>query len=282
MKKFNLEENISAKEFAVELLKIGYEINPDNGNIERIGRTPKIIIGMIIVSVVDFVKGPEGEYADQLDNFAVQLAKPEMQAQYGYDDAFKNEAAADALYNRYTYTKRTFVGPYVHAWTAKKNEVRSGTGVTVTAFKAGEDVSTPPTEVLPGNEIRFRDKAEWLKNQKTKTTEAAEISLGISTAHTSTDTSGIKPDLSYELVSGGHPKLKYHKHDFQGIILEVDRGDGHGFVHLAEPGNPTYTDNGTLPPIGNAFVWIYRAIYKLNDEMIGDWCDPISVTVKGV
>jgi hypothetical protein len=51
---------------------------------------------------------------------------------------------------------------------------------------------------------------------------------------------------------------------------------------LAEPGNPTYTDNGTLPALGIAKVWKYRAIYKMDDEVIGDYCDPISVTVKGV
>jgi hypothetical protein len=284
MKKLNLEKKISAKEFAEDLLKIGYNINPKTGIIERIERTQKMIIGMVIVSVVDFVKGPEDEYADQLDNFAVELAKPEMQAQYGYDDAFKEEAAADAAYNRYGYTKRTTVAPYVHAWTAKKNEIRKGTGITVTAFKSGVDVviDAPPTEVLPGNELRFRTKAQWLKDQTTLTTEASEIALGISTAHKSTDTTGIKPDLSYELVSGGHPQLKYTRHSFQGIQLKVDRGDGHGFVWLAEPGNVTYTDNATLPPVGNAFVWKYIAIYKLDDELIGDWCDPISVTVKGV
>ena len=241
-----------------------------------------LIIGMIIVTTDDYVKQGESEYADQLDNFATELEKPECQAQYGYLDAFKIEARKDANYNRYTYTKRTFVPLYVHAWTAKKNEVRFGTGITVTAFKAGEDVSTPPLVTPPGNELRFRTKAQWLKDQTTRTTDAAELALGISTPHSSTDTSGIKPNLSHEIVSGGHPKLKYTRGDFQGIELEVDRGDGHGFVHLAEPGNVTYTDNATLPPIGNAFVWMYRAIYKLNDARIGDWCDPISVTVKGV
>ena len=280
MKKFNFEQEFMKRGGAKMLSILGLEIDIRTGKL--IIASPHIIVGAIIYSSGDYVKQSESDYADQLDNFATELETPECQSQYGYLDAFKIEARKDADYNRYTYTKRTFVDPYVHAWTGKKNEVRHGKGITVTAFRAGEDVSTPPTEVLPGNEPRFRTKAQWLKDQTTKTTDAAEIALGIFTPHSSTDTSGIKPELSYELVSGGHPKIKYTKHDFQGIILEVDRGDGSGFVHLAEPGNPTYTDNGTLPALGIAKVWKYRAIYKMDDEVIGDYCDPISVTVKGV
>ncbi|MEI6816256.1 MAG: hypothetical protein WCL14_06570 [Bacteroidota bacterium] len=244
-------------------------------------KMPTYIFASIIVGTIDFVKQNDGEYADQLDKFATELEKPACKLQYGYNDAFKEEARKDADYNRYTFTKRDTVKNYVTSWTAKKNEVRHGDGLTVTAFQAGTDVSAPPLAVPPGNEGRFRAKAKWLKDQTT-TTEAAEDALGISTAHVSTDPTGAKPDLTCILIAGGHPQLKYTKGTFQGIELEVDRGDGLGFVHLAEPSNITYTDNGALPLINQAKVWKYRAIYKLNDEHIGDWCNPISVTVHGV
>jgi len=241
-----------------------------------------IIMGSIIVGNDDYVKGPDGEYADQLDKFAAGVALAAIQTQYGYDIAFIDEAAADALYNRYTYTKRNTVANYQKAWTEKKNEVRKGTGTTVTAFAAGTDVSTPPTAVAPGNEQRFRTKAQFLKDMTTKTTEASEELLGISTVHSSTDTTGIKPDLTFSLVAGGHPQAKYTRGEFDKIQLKVDRADGKGMVWLAEPGNVTYTDNGTLPPSGTAAVWKYIAIYMLNDVFVGDWCDAVSVPVHGV
>jgi hypothetical protein len=245
-------------------------------------KKPTIIIGSIIIGTDDYVPGPDGEYADELDKFAAGLALPAIQLQYGYDAAFKDEAAADALYNRYTYNKRNTVANYQHSWTEKKNEVRKGTGTTVSPFPAGTDVSTPPPVVAPGNEQRFRTKAQFLKDMTGKTTEASEELLGISTVHTSTNTTGIKPDLTYELVARGHPQLKYTRGKFDKIQLKVDRNDGKGMVWLAEPGNITYTDNGTLPASGTAAVWKYIAIYMLNDVFVGDWCDPVSVPVHGI
>jgi hypothetical protein len=245
-------------------------------------RKSGLIIATILIHSKDYVKQNDGDYADQLDKFAAGLSLTAIQTQYGYDAAFKDEAVADAAYNRYTYNKRNTVANYQKAWTDKKNEVRSGTGTTVTPFAAGTDVSTPPTAVPPGNERRFRTKAQFLKDMTAVTTEASEELLGIADVHSSTDTSGIKPDLTFELVAGGHPQAKYTKGKFDKIQLKVDRGDAAGMVWLAEPTNITYTDNGGLPASGKAEVWKYIAIYMLNDVFIGDWCDAVSVTVHGV
>ena len=58
------------------------------------------------------------------------------------------------------------------------------------------------------------------------------------------------------------------------IELQVDRGDGKGFVFLTYNTTPGYTDTAPLPvaPV----KWTYRGIYR-----VGVWSKPVSVTVGG-
>jgi hypothetical protein len=281
MKKFEFNEIMIAEDLAKIPFTEGYRMELNFDKEILFERKPRMIIGMIIVEVKDYVNGPDGDYADQLDNFAEKLLNTEYIAQYGYDTDFTDEATADAAYNRFIYTKRTAALGYPKSWTSKRNEARNGTGSTVSVFPVGSDVSTPPTEVPPGSELRFRNKAQLLK-ENVATTEAAEIDLGISTVHSGTDTSTAKPVLTYEFVAGGHPMIHYIRGIYDGIELNVDRGDGHGMVLLDKISNTRYIDNGTLPAAGVSVVWKYQAIYRLSDGRIGNWSLIVPVTVTGV
>jgi len=42
---------------------------------------------------------------------------------------------------------------------------------------------------------------------------------------------------------------------------------------------PGYTDTQPLPAI--AAKWTYTAIYRVNDEDVGQWSAPVSITVGG-
>lgn len=61
------------------------------------------------------------------------------------------------------------------------------------------------------------------------------------------------------------------------IRLEVDRGDGKGFVLLAMDTTPNYTDTAPFP--ATPAKWTYRAMYYVGDNGVGQWSDPASVMV---
>ena len=110
--------------------------------------------------------------------------------------------------------------------------------------------------------------------------------LGIEGAETPmaspADLSAMKPVLVMTLASGGHPNVGWKKKGMQGVKIQVDRGDRHGFVFLAIDSEPDYLDTASLPASGVTAVWKYRATYIQHDEEVGQWCDPVSITVTGV
>lgn len=61
--------------------------------------------------------------------------------------------------------------------------------------------------------------------------------------------------------------------------LQVDRGDGKGFVALAFDTTPGYVDTQPFPT--SPVKWTYQAIYRVGDSRVGQWSKPVSVTVGG-
>ena len=91
-----------------------------------------------------------------------------------------------------------------------------------------------------------------------------------------------QPALKVQLIAGGLPEVLWKKGQFDGIRLQIDRGDGKGWVELAIDMKPNFTDDlSPLPAAGKTALWQYRAIYLLNDADFGQWSAPVSVTVAG-
>jgi len=65
----------------------------------------------------------------------------------------------------------------------------------------------------------------------------------------------------------------------EGIDIYVDRQDGAGFVFLATDTKPNYLDTVVLPEGVESAVYEYKAIYRIDDEQVGQFSDPIRVTV---
>jgi len=63
------------------------------------------------------------------------------------------------------------------------------------------------------------------------------------------------------------------------IEFQVDRGDGKGFVFLANDTTPGYTDTYPLP--STPTKWKYRAIFRVGDQQVGQWSNDVSITVGG-
>ena len=63
------------------------------------------------------------------------------------------------------------------------------------------------------------------------------------------------------------------------IELQVDRGDGKGWVPLAFDTTPGYIDTAAQP--ATLTKWKYRGIYRVGDRQVGVWSAEVSVTVGG-
>lgn len=70
------------------------------------------------------------------------------------------------------------------------------------------------------------------------------------------------------------------KHAFlDQIEIQVDRGDGKGFVPLTIDNTPGYVDIEPIPAAPTK--WQYRAIYRIGDQRVGQWSAIASVIVGG-
>jgi hypothetical protein len=63
-----------------------------------------------------------------------------------------------------------------------------------------------------------------------------------------------------------------------GPEIQVDRGTG-VFAYLATDTMPDYLDTAALPAAVASAVWKYKAIYRFNDEQVGQWSDVASISV---
>jgi hypothetical protein len=89
-----------------------------------------------------------------------------------------------------------------------------------------------------------------------------------------------KPTLSIYLQAG-RPVIVWTKGNASALEIWVDRADGHNFVLLSTNTKPYVTDMSPLPSAGSGAVWRYKAIYRLDDEPVGQWSDVTSIAVGG-
>jgi hypothetical protein len=61
--------------------------------------------------------------------------------------------------------------------------------------------------------------------------------------------------------------------------IQVDRGDGKGFILLTYDTTPGYNDTQPFP--ATPMKWTYKAIYRVNDAQVGLWSNPVTITVGG-
>ena len=135
--------------------------------------------------------------------------------------------------------------------------------------------------VLPGIEARFRALVQSIKtnaNYNESIGQALEIE---GPDQTGPNLTAIQPAIS-AIISGNHVLIKWgwggHSTYLDMCELQVDRGDGNGFVLLAYDTTPNYTDTQPFPAA--PIKWTYRAIYRVADSRVGQWSLPVSVTVS--
>jgi hypothetical protein len=157
-----------------------------------------------------------------------------------------------------------------------KNLLRDGPlGKPGGAVPVAPVTAAAPTLVQPGIFPRIAQLVQRIKNSPTYT-EAIGKDLGIIASEAQPfDAVNMKPTLKL-VIKGGQVEVQWVKADSDGVRIEVDRGTG-TWTFLAVDTVPHYTDTTSI--IGPA-TWKYRAMYLVNDELVGQWSDVASIAVS--
>lgn len=171
--------------------------------------------------------------------------------------------------------------------TAYKNEVRDGLSAGGSASVVPSGITfAPPTDAGPGVLPFILSIAARIKKHQGYTVSDGE-NMGLEGTEQITDKLSLKPEFKIELESG-HPNLIWKKGIADGVKIKVNRNynplnptAGDGFKFLALDTQPDYLDTAPLPPFGQSACWAYVMIYVIADEEVGQWTDPVFVTVTG-
>ena len=207
-----------------------------------------------------------------LNNFASKFAT--LAPQFGFTPA---EAAAvndDAAMFAYIIDLIAAFTSEKEERVSYKNLLRSGaTGSPAETFPTMPVIADPPALVPFGIFPRISHIVQRIKNHPDYT-EAIGKDFGIIGAEQTIDTSTMKPVLTL-VFKGGAWEVQWKKENADAVRIESDN-DGTGFKFLAIDSVPHYTDT---TPITAAGTRKYRAMYIINDELVGQWSDVVSITV---
>lgn len=197
------------------------------------------------------------------------------------DDPEIVQQAADAARFRAVVSYATSLQATAKAWTALKDSERDGNGTQpsdITITVPGADFPPP---VPPGIVGRFRRLVKRIKLLRGYN-ESIGTGLGVEgRQRIAPDLNEVAPQLGAKRVAE-RVEIEW---EWQGlrqwldmIELQVDRGDGKGFVFLTQDTTPGYIDTEPLPAA--ATTWKYRGIYRAGDHRVGRWGE-VKINVGG-
>jgi hypothetical protein len=214
------------------------------------------------------------------DAFAAQLqtfknAIPAYAIALGVTPAQVLAQADDADYFSYVLAGQQLMRNGSLQWTGWKDLTRGGAPVAP-VFPAAVPA------VAPGVEVRFRALVKQIKGSAAYN-EAIGAALGIvGQEQTGPDFATVQPNIN-AVIQGTNVFVDWIWGGFSAFLdiceLQVDRGDGKGFVPLAFDTTPGYVDTQPFP--ATPVKWTYQAIYRVGDSRVGQWSKPVSVTVGG-
>ena len=247
--------------------------------IQRVENKSRIIIIGAILHHEDYVETNPLKFAEQLEKIASRASV--YATKYGYSTGDLAEMVKDAAAWRFYVTKHEAVPEYAKAWTDKGKQMLHGTGTANSIWPVAPDVTTPPDEVKPGIETRYRSKVQKAKGQTDVYLRADGLDMGFESVLTEFIPENGEPELSYKLIDGGHPQIIYSIGQFEQIEILKDWGDGKGFIPFDKTPNSRYVDNSPLPAKNVSAVWKYQAIFWFDAKRTGKWSKELTVPVLG-
>ena len=190
--------------------------------------------------------------------------------------------AADADYFAYVLGCQQAMQNGAQQWTIWKDLTRDGGTLPSDGAPVAPVFSAPVTPVAPGIEARFRALAQQIKANPNYN-PAMGKALGIEGAEQAgPDLTTVQPEIG-AAINGGRVDVSWGWNGCRSALdmceLQVDRGDGKGFVVLAYDTTPGYVDTAPFPPVPTR--WTYKAIYRVDDAQTGQWSKLVSITVGG-
>ena len=210
-----------------------------------------------------------------LQNIATKMANyVTALAITGPDQSFINLAAALA---QSVVMYQDQAKKFSKDWSAMKKTVFSGNPADpLPAWPKWNGPDTAPIGLASGIERRVRVIVRRWKAAPGYT-QAIGLDLGIVGEEINIDPAIAQPDLSVRM-NGGRPEIDWNKQHMEALELEVDRGAGPQLLTIVTSGSTV--DEHPLPGPGQSAVWTYRAIYRLNNQRVGLWSDPVQIAVK--
>ncbi|MEC4047995.1 hypothetical protein OX284_001020 [Flavobacterium sp. SUN046] len=213
----------------------------------------------------------------QMDNFSSKIGI--YAPQFGLTPEEVTNIINDSRSFTWVVSSSERVDTYKKNWTLYKTNVKKGNfNLETNQGPAPLVFDVAPTVVAPGILNRFTSLVVRIKAHPSYS-KAIGLNLGIevSASRPYLNVENAKPILKATLRVG-KVHLQWKKGDFHGIAIEKDTGKG--FVSFDKDFNPNYVDNSPMPPLGESAVWRYRAAYLLNDELVGQWSDIVTISVN--
>jgi hypothetical protein len=190
--------------------------------------------------------------------------------------------AADANYFDYSLKCQAIMVQAGHQWTAWKDLIRDGGTPLASGAPVLASLPAAVPTVDPGVEVRFRALVQLIKAH-TNYNESIGRALDIEGAQQiGPDLATVQPKLE-AIISGNQVNVKWSWLGNSAYLdiceIQVDRGDGKGFVLLTFDTTPNYTDTQVFP--ATPTKWTYKAIYRVGDVQVGLWSLPVSIVVGG-
>src|SRR5665647_1123395 len=207
----------------------------------------------------DYIEPNDDAFNAQLQTFKNTIGN--YATVLGLTVAQTGPQSADATYYDYTLKCAKIMANAAQQWIGWKNLERVGGTPPATGAPVLPVLPTTVTAVAPGIEVRFRALVQLIK-ANANYNEAMGQALGIEGAQqTGPDLTTLQPVIS-AILSGNHVNVKWGWGGNSAYLdiceLQVDRGDGKGFVLLAYDTTPGYTDTQPFPAA--PATWTYRAI----------------------
>jgi hypothetical protein len=184
-----------------------------------------------------------------------------------------------AMYEYIVITMHPAYKTKVQDITAFKNIMRDGPlGTPTPPVPVAPTLPAAPTVVDSGIFPRVAKFIQRLKSHPNYTENMGE-DLGIVGAEMTFEPSELKPELKGDL-DANRPKIIWQKGPFvDSIDLFVDRQLDDNYEYLTNDSEPDYIDTYPMPLDAASVVYRYKGIYRIGDEQVGQFSDPITITV---
>ena len=210
------------------------------------------------------------------------LKFPALRVQLGFSEEDEKALFDDIHMMIYVITASQSVNAEAKARTAYKIQMFYGESGGGNALPQPLNTlpAAPAVLVAPGVMGRIRAAVQRMKAQPGYT-EAIGEQLQINGSETSDlNTETAKPPFK-GAASVGNVRLDWTKGDFDGVVIESQRGAETAFTFLDKDFKSPFDDRRPNIVAGQPEIRRYRMIYLLDDQIVGAYSDEVAVTTIG-